>query len=415
MNRFTARQPIFDISGNVFAYELLYREGQENRFPVGMNSTQATSQILVNTFLDANIEKIANNKPVFINFDEKSLKENFVSAAPSNRVILEILETVSPSLEMLNIIKKLHAEGYRLAMDDFIYSPEWDKFLPYIAYIKIDIQDQSLDKVALLMDKLKSHGAKLLAEKVETYEEYSEAKRLGFSFFQGYYFCTPKVIKSSGLSVEEGKLMQVYVEVMNPDMCFERLNKYFQLNVSLSVKLLRYVNNTNTFKVKREITSIKQAIIMMGGELLKRFVCILITSELNNNKPAELVKVSTYRARFCEQLTKKTVFAEHSDRAFLVGLFSSVDALLDVKMETIMNSMPLDRDIKLALTQNVGLLSTILNVIRHFEKGQWSEIDSIVEQLNLNESLIRSIYEDAVLWADQNEASIAESNKSIAA
>jgi EAL and modified HD-GYP domain-containing signal transduction protein len=413
MECFTARQPIFDRQRRVRAYELLHRESEENCFPKNVSSIQATSKVLVNTFLNMNIDRISEGKDVLVNFSEKALIENFPEVAPYNRIILEILETVTPNQEMYDIIRSLFHKRYRIALDDFEYSADWERFLKFIKVVKFDIQQKPLREIKDVIAHFKKNHPKikLLAEKVETYKEYEEAREMGFHYFQGYFFAKPVIIKSQGVDISESSLMNIYVEVMKPNICFKKLNTLLQCDLSLCYKLLNYVNSP-TFGIRMEISSIKQALSFLGENQLRRFICLLVTSELSQDKPPELLRTSIYRARFAELLVKETPFKNYSDRAFLAGLFSTIDAVLDISMERIMEELPLDRDIKLALAQNVGLLAGVLNIIKSYEKGNWHEVDLLCKNIELSNHIIRQHYFNALVWEKQQIQALSEEKKS---
>lgn len=412
MDCFTARQPIFDRSLRVKAYELLYRESEANHFPSNVSPIQATSKVLVNTFLDTNIDSISDGKSVLINFPICALRENFPEVAPHNKIILEVLEDVKPTDELYDILRTLFHKRYRIALDDFEYKPEWDRFLKFVKLIKFDIQNTPLNEIHNVVRHIRKNypKIKLLAEKVETYAEFNEAKGMGLDYFQGYFFAKPEVIKSSSIDVSETSLMSLYAEVMKSDVCFHRLNKIFQCDILLCYKLLNYVNSP-AFGVTLEVESIKQAIGFLGENLLRRFICLLVASELSQRKPPELLKTSIYRARFCELIIQKTPFNKHSDRAFLAGLFSTLDAILDADMEDIVANLPLDRDIKLALAQNVGLLAGALNIIKAYEKGEWDDVESLCSHIKLNRRLIRKLYLQSISWERKQIEALGEYKK----
>lgn len=399
MECFTARQPIFDRRLRVRAYEVLHRESEDNRFPANVSPIQATSKVLVNTFLDTNVDKISEGKDLLINFPICALRESFPEVAPHNKIVLEILEDVEPTDEVYEIIQTLFHKRYRIALDDFEYKPEWERFLKFVKLVKFDIQSTKLDEIdSIIRHFRKNHPKiKLLAEKVETYDEYKQAREMGFDYFQGYFFAEPEVLRSCSIDIAEPSLMNVYMEVMKPQMCFQRLNALFQCDLPLCYKLLSYVNSP-TFGMAVEIRSIKQALSFLGENLLRRFICLLVTSELSINKPPELLKTSIYRARLCELIVQRTPFSEHSDRAFLAGLFSTIDAILDTRMKDIMDRLPLDRDIKLALAQNVGLLAGVLNIVKAYEKGMWNDVDALCQQIKLNRKIVNTLYFEAIIW-----------------
>jgi EAL and modified HD-GYP domain-containing signal transduction protein len=402
MECFTARQPIFDSQLKARAYELLHRESEENRFPANVSPIQATSKVLVNTFLNTNVDNISDGKAVLVNFPLSALRENFPEVAPHDKIILEILEDVEPTEELYSILRTLFHKRYKIALDDFIYKPEWEPFLKFVKLVKFDIQNTRLSELKDVVRHFRKNHPKikLLAEKVETHEEFREAKSMGFDFFQGYFFAKPEVIKSCSVDISESSLMGIYAEVMKPEIDFQRLNKLFQCDLPLCYKLLNYVNSP-AFGIRVEIESIKQALSFLGENLLRRFTCLLVTSELSQNKPPELLKTSIYRARFCELIVQKTPFSAYADRAFLAGLFSTIDAVLDARMADIMSQLPLDRDIKLALVQNVGLLAGALNIIKSYEQGAWDDVDTLAKSIDLDREQVGGLYIKAINWEKQ--------------
>lgn len=414
MQRYTARQAIFSKYKRVVAYELLYRDSEVNRFPTHVSDDIATSSMLVNAFLDTSIDVVTESKTAFINFSEKSLLKGFTSVAPNKKVVIEILETVEPTDEMYRIIRELFHARYRIALDDYTFDPRWERFLKFISFVKVDIQSHPLASVAHEIENLKKHKVKLLAEKVETNEEFKLAREMGFDYFQGYFFCKPQVIKNKGIDFSSNLLMQIYTEAVRAELDFDKLDRLFRQDLGLSTKLLRYVKNVSSPRLKGDITSIRQALVRLGVDLIRRFTLVLVTSELTQNKPNELMKTSIYRARFCEQMLKKSPFKDYSDRGFLAGLFSTLDAVLDLPIGEIMNSLPIDKDIKLALVQNVGLLAGTLNIIKHYEQGEWEEVDMYCQQIGLNLDNIRECYDEAITW-QRNETHLLVPQKPKAA
>ncbi len=416
MDFFTARQPIFDQYGQVHAYELLYRESAENFFPRHVSAMQATSKVLVNAFLNANIKVIAENKDVLINFSSKAILERLPEIAPCDKIILEVLETVVPSDSMYETLKELAEKNYRIALDDFQYIPEWERFFPFIHMIKFDIQQTPLKSIRPLVRYLKSHHShiKLLAEKIETYDEFNETKKLNFDYYQGYFFAKPEVIKSSSIDISNSALMNIYAAIMQEDTSTAMLTRLFQCDVPLCYKLLNYVHSFSLHQ-RTQISSIGQTIELLGRNVLKRFISVLVLAELSQNKPTELLKTSLYRARFCELIVKSTSLHTFSDRAFLTGLFSTIDAVLDHSMEEVMSNLPLDHDIKLALSQNVGLLAGVLNLVKSFEQGQWQVVTTLCNYIKLNTGIVSELYKQALLWEqEQVKVILAKENKQAA-
>lgn len=408
MDRYTARQPIFDKFKKVAAYELLYRESEVNLFPSHVSSNAATSAMLVNTFLDTKVELITEDKPALINFSEDTLLNGFTKLAPSDKIIIEVLETVEPTEELYHVFEQLFHSGYKIALDDFTFDPKWDRFLPFVKIIKVDVITHPLTQIGDELVRLKKiFNGDFLAEKVETYEEFDLAKQMGFTYFQGYFFCKPEIIQNKSLDFSNNLLMKIYKEAVKPKIDIDKIDRLFKQDTGLTTKLLRYMNNIMP-NAKEDARSTREVLIQLGTESIRRFTLVLVTSEMSGNKPNELLKTSIYRARFCEQMVTKSHFPDYSDRAFLVGMFSTLDAVLDLPISDIMDVLPIDTDIKLALVQNVGLLAGVLNIIRAYEKGDWKQAEEYCTQIGLSLEHIHITYEEAIAWQSK-EVSALES------
>lgn len=403
MNTYTARQPIFDSLKRVQGYELLYREDEKNRFPSNVSSEIATSKLLLNTFFDTDIEKFTNGKLTFINFSIQTLKDNFIELIPNKNIIIEILETIEPNDETYTILRTMFHKGYRFALDDFEYNPKWDRFLPFIKIIKFDIMNTPLSTLPETISLIKNLRPKMifLAEKVETYEEFNEAKKIGCKLFQGYFFAKPEMIINKTIEPTNIILMQLYKEMTKTEINFNKVCSYIEKDLSIAYKLLKYVNNSGIFHNKREIMSIKDAIVYMGERLVKKFVFLIITSELSINKPAALMKTALQRAKFCELLAVNSYLKEYADSAFLIGLFSVLDAILDRNMDDIMKELPLDKEIKRALVEKIGVYSCFIKVSESYEVGNWDTINLVIEQMGITESKTSKLYIESIDWSDK--------------
>jgi EAL and modified HD-GYP domain-containing signal transduction protein len=392
---FTARQPIFNRKKKVIAYELLFRDSEKNCFPVSVPGDVATSKLLVNTLLNMDIDDVTDSKPALINFSENILKSKFYDLVPSKKVIIEILEDVEPSDDTYEWVKILFHKGYTIALDDFVYSPEWERFYQFVKLIKIDIIETPIDKIKDLIKDLKKRKIKILAEKVETYEEYELCKKAGFDYFQGYFFCKPEMIHATGADVSQHLLMQIYTESIKEDADLKIIKKLFSQEPKLSYKLLRYLNKMTG----KDITSIGQGIAYLGIDNIRKLTSLLITAEISPGKPHELVKTSVVRSRFCELIAHNTKYSSVKDEAFMTGLFSTMDALLDREMGDILHGLPLSQDIKSALLEpecnNLGL---ILSLSISYQKGEWDMVKLQCRALGINSDKVTECYKKAMKW-----------------
>ncbi len=402
MKVFAARQAIFDRNDNVVGYELFFRDGKNNSFP-DIDPDKATASLIMGTHLADGLSAIGNGKTCLINFPEKSLLNGTAKLLPTTGSAIEILEEVTPSDEVYEACKELVALGHQLILDDFIYSEAWERFFPLVTMVKIDIMHSELDVVKETLEKLRKHKhLKMLAEKVETKEEHDVMFGLGFHFFQGYFYCRPEVKEINDLEAQNPILMLIYNEVMRNSIDYNRLNSLFSQDVSLTVKLLQYINGSN-FKARTEIISIKSALVYLGDDRVRKFIALFVQGTLNINKPNELLSLSIQRARFCELITKK-VAPGLAEQGFFVGLLSLLDAILDQPLETLLNRLPLAEEIKEALLSSepsIPILQNALNTAISYEKGQWRMTQRNCAKLSLKEDLLPNMYASSIAWSNE--------------
>ncbi len=397
MKVFTARQPIVNAKRQVVAYELLFRDSKTNRFPAHVAADIATAKLLVNSYLSTGLDNITEGKPAFINFPRELLAEHLVHMVPYKNIVVEVLETVEPNEETYQLLRTLFHKRFVLALDDFIYTPQWERFLPFIKLIKIDILQTPLETLGAQLQLFRKYKIKLLAEKVETYEQFELAKRMGFNFFQGYFLYTPEVVEDSDIDASHHFLMAIYAEVMKDDFDYKILEGYFEKDMGLSYKLLRFVNSS-LFDIKREITSLKQAMIFLGENQLRKFICLIVTAELNPQKPAVLVRDTVIRARLCELIAKQMGMRKEADAAFMTGLFSTIDAILDRPMKKVLESLPLATEIKEALLSKEGKFAQCLNIALAYIEGNWMVLFAFAKEYNVPANNLISACDNAYDW-----------------
>ncbi|WP_111976457.1 EAL and HDOD domain-containing protein [Algibacillus agarilyticus] len=403
MSVYTARQAIFNRKGHVVAYELLFRDGPDNFFP-NIDSHEATSKLIVRTHLSQGIDHFTAGKPALINFNEESLIKQLPFMLPNKKVMIEILENVSPSDEVYEVCKTLFHQGYHIALDDFIYKEEWERFFKYVKLIKFDIMQTPLKYIEPLVKQLKSErkNVKILAEKVESKEELVEAAKMGFDYFQGYFFCKPEMSERKEVESNKHILLGLYRETLKNDLNVKRITRYFEQDLNLSYKLLRFINS-GAIPIREKIGSIKQAIVYLGESEMRKLISLLTTSVLAFDKPKELIRVAILRARFAELLTIH-VDIKLSEPAFLSGLFSLLDAILDMPMASIIEQLPLDKTIEDALVdENETPLNIILRAVKLYEAGSWHLTTKEAAKLMITYEQMGECYQDAVKWVDTYE------------
>ena len=398
MKAYVARQPIFNKKKRVKAYELLFRDGLLNSFPGG-DGEHATSKLLSDSFMTIGIEQLAGGRKAFINFTKELLVSRIPSMFPPDKIVVEVLEDVEAEDDVVEACRELTEGGYEIALDDFEYRPSLVALFPFTSIVKIDFRATPINEIQSYVEKLSEFPVKFLAEKVETYEEFQTALTMGFDYFQGYFFSKPQVISQKDISPSRLNLLRIMAEVNKEDFKFEELEKLIRRDVSISYKLLRYINSAY-FRRLKEISSIKQAIILLGEMGIRRFLSLITMSRLASDKPDELIRTSIIRARLCEQLGKVCPKDIDPSELFTLGLFSLIDAILDNHMQNIMENLPLSEPIKVALVQRKGLLAQFLELTKAYEAGQWERVVNLADGLGISEEKIPEYYLDAVTWAD---------------
>ena len=274
---YAARQPILDKDKNLFAYELLFRDSIDNVFP-DICGDEATSKIIEASQFNMGIADFTANKPAFINFTLETIDKGYPKMLAPEEVVVEILETVKPGKKLLAHCKELYEEGYTLALDDYVHQKVWAHFYPYVKIIKVDVLDTSPSQIMEIVKAIEPFPhIQLLAEKVETHEQYQHALSLGFELFQGYFFAKPEMVKSKDLSPSQVAMAELLYESSKPELDLASITGVFERDVSLSYKLLRYANSA-MFRRRSEISSIKQALVTLGQAELKRFIGLMFAS-----------------------------------------------------------------------------------------------------------------------------------------
>lgn len=399
---YVARQPILNAKRHTLGYELLFRDGEENAFPAHVDADRATYRLIVENFLSIGINPEIEQSRCFINFPHNSLLRRLPLILPKDKVVIEVLETCQPNDELFAAIQDIYSKGYLIALDDFVYSPEWERFLPYVHIIKLDIMAIGLEAACNTVKEQLAKGSRkrFLAERVETEQEFRITREAGFRFFQGYFFSKPEMIKQRYVSPKHMIAMQLFQEVCRPNVDFNKVESLVAKDVALSYKLLRFVNSM-TDRIAIPISSFRQALVYLGQDRLKIFVSLAAASYISTYKPKELHNLSLQRAQFCQLMATRQPFVEHKDQAFLIGLFSVLDALLDMSLDSVIAQLPLEQGIKEALNKRVGPYGELLNLEECFEKADWQGVADYCEHLGLRFDDVSSVLAEAQLWSQQ--------------
>lgn len=384
------RQAIFDPQVQLYAYELLYRDNQENRAII-VDEDAATARTMLNAILEIGLDQVVGSHRAFLNLTRRFILENFCQELPKERVVLEILETIEPDPQIVQVLSQLSGQGYLIALDDFWYQEPLRPILEIANIVKVDVLAHDREAISRQVDMLRPHGVKLLAEKVETFEDFELCKQLGFEYFQGFFFCKPKLIHGQCIPPNQAAILSLLANLQDPDIGMSELEELIRHDLSLSFKVLRYVNSA-FFSLPKKIDSIRQAANMVGLHRLKTWATLIALASVQD-KTFELLITAMIRARMCENLAEGI---NHPDpeRFFTVGLFSVLEALFDTPMTDLLGELGLSPEVKDALLSHQGIMGTALERVIAYDRGDWEHI----RFSSLTPAEIRNSYLEAIVW-----------------
>lgn len=363
---YVGRQPIFNRDMSLFAYELLFRSNQKDNHANVLGGDSASANVMISAFGDIGLRDVVGERKAFINFTDGLLNPEYQSFFPRNHIVIEVLEDVKVTPKLMNSLQQLRDKGFTIALDDYVFNPELEPLEEYADIIKVDILDVGAKELIKHSAKLKAKGIRLLAEKVETEDQFEYCKRLGFDYFQGYFFAKPKIIQGKRLPTNKMAVLELLANVYDPDVDMRQLSESISKDVALSQKLLKFASQT--VSGKQEITSIHDAVLRFGLDRLKSWSSMLALSGIDD-KPMELFATSLTRAKFCE-LAGDKVGGFSKDTYFTVGLFSSLDAVMDLELEKLLENMSLSQPVQQALLLGEGELGEVLKAVKALERGQ---------------------------------------------
>lgn len=392
---YIGRQAIFDTSTRVSAYELLYRDGKKNAATFS-DDEQATRTVLTNVLTEFGLDAVSDGRDVFVNFSPESLRVDFADLLPRERTVIEVLETVEPDDPTIVAFEHLKSEGCRLALDDFVFEPRFAPLLDLADIVKVDLRLTDPNDLAKHVEAMRAHNVTLLAEKVETQEEMDRCKELGFDLFQGWFFCRPQIIEGRSLSANRASTLRLIAELQNPDLPLQEAAELISQDPGLSVKLLKFINSSSV-GLSRTVESIKHAAGLVGRHRLKVWATLLGLGGLSE-KPRELLVAANVRGRMCEQIGA-AVFGDESGAYFTVGMFSLLDAMLDIPLDDLVNPLPLSETVVEGLLHGTGQLGQVLDAVK-----SWETDDLNIEALqagNLTPAILRDSYKEALCWTNE--------------
>jgi EAL and modified HD-GYP domain-containing signal transduction protein len=397
-----ARQAIFDRERKLYGYELLYRSNSAAAGFDGTDAGVATMQVLSNTLLSIGTDHVLGGKKAFVNFDHGLLRDNMHAILPKDSIVIEILETVDPTADLVALCRGIAAQGYALALDDFTDEVGWEPLIHVIKVIKVDMRLSARAEQERMLRTYKPRGITMLAEKVETHAEFDWARRAGYDLFQGYFFARPVVVRGHQIPAVKTACLRLLREMQQPEIDFDHVEKLLREDVALTYKLLRYVNSAS-FSRRVEIQSIGRALMVLGEDGTRRWVALAMLPMLAMDKPSELLTLSLVRARFCERLAELALEASPG-QAFLMGMFSLLDALIDQPLDEALRTVDLGAEVTEALLgigEDDNCLAHLYELILSYEQGNWDAVERIAKHCGLPLPATGDAYLDSTDWAEE--------------
>ena len=392
---FVSRQPIYSNDMGVYGYELLFRDSATDRANI-VDGDSATAQVILN-FIEFGFDQMIGNRLAFINVTRNFIVDGHCASLPKDRVVLEVIEDVTAEPGIVDELRKLRDQGYTIALSDFGHEERSRPLVELADIIKIDVRAER-DALASTVSNLRAFNVRLLAEKVETQDEFDFCSDLGFEYFQGYFFCKPKLIEGKQIPTNRLAATRLVSKLHVPDINASELAETIRQDVALSYKLLRFINSAYC-AVPRNVDSIGHAAKLVGVSRLRAWASLLLLASMDD-KPRELMVTGIVRAKMCEELADASGFPM-GERFFTVGLFSVLDAMLDRRMEDVLDQLPLSDEVIQALLTRREPLGCVLNFTIAYERGDWEQLAEIGNALKLDPPSIRKAYMNAIGWANE--------------
>ncbi|MFT8318770.1 MAG: HDOD domain-containing protein [Sporolactobacillus sp.] len=397
MEVYVARQPIFDKSMNLYGYELLYRKSSNNFFEE-TDDDQATAAVLANSTLVMNFYELIDRTRGFINFPQNFLTHELPRLLPPQKVVIEILERVDATAEVVDACKMLKAYGYTLALDDFNFNPKTrtSGLIDLVDIIKVEFPLIDLSQQQELIQQYHSQIT-FLAEKIETAAQFDQATDLGYQLFQGYFFARPEVLNQADIPSLNQTILRILKELKKKEPDFYKISKLLEGDVGLSYKILRMANMIG-YGSLLPIRSIRQALARIGLADLRQWMNLMLLQNLKSSENNELIKMSTIRGKMLSLVARECGEAERESTFLLTGLFSSLDNLLDEPMERVVKKLSLSSDVAGALLGQPNDLRVHLNAILSFEQADWPTLSEYLNKTSIPLKSYMKNYLYALRW-----------------
>lgn len=398
MQVFVARQPIFDTRRRVVAYELLFRSGMDNWFPAGTDGDHASSRVIADVLTTFNLHALTGGKKAYVNVTRRVLCEGLYSVLPPKRTVVELLETIEGDAEVVAAVRAARAAGYEIALDDFVESPTMAPLVALAHVLKVDFMATGPEERRRIRERTRHHRITLLAEKVETEADVRDAEQAGYTLFQGYFFQRPEMISRQDIPPSKLTYVRFLRELQAPTLNFDGLEGVIKHDVSLSVKLLKFLNSA-AFGWRSRVTSLKQALVLLGERPFRKWASLVAVIGMTGDRPPELALVSLARAKFCETLCPLSGITGRELDAFLVGLLSALDVMMGRPLPELLTEISVSKDIDAALLRQDTPLGQVRALALAYERAQWTEVTALAQALRIPEERLPDIATASLGWA----------------
>jgi len=390
---FVGRMPIYTPSLEIFGYELLYRV-DENTSALMRDGEKATSQVFFNTFIEIGIGNIVEDKLAFLNVDRSYITGKLPLPFPKEQIVLEISQRLELDEEIIEAMAKLRNERYWISLDDRPGQIFGERIVNSANILKINVNETPIAELRKRVKIYRNFNARLLANHVQTQEEFETCKEIGFDYYQGYFLSKPKVVAGRRLPANRFSLLKLLACLLDPDVSMSKLEEIIRQDVSISYRLLRMVNSA-FYALDTKVDSIRHALVILGLKQIRGWLTILAMSEVND-KSTTLMTTALIRGKMCELLAVISGYAQE-DRFFTVGLLSILDAIMDLPMAKVLEKLPLTDDLNQAILNHKGPMGSVLACVLAYETGDWEKVDII----NIKPSTLREAYLSAIAWTSE--------------
>ncbi len=397
---FVGRQPIYNKQLGIYAYGMLFRAGNENAAGDDFNPDHATSQVVINTFIEMGLDNLVGNAHACINITERFLTDYAALPIPPERVILDLHADINTDQKTVDALLNLKALGFTLALDDLKDKTNFKTLLQLADIFKVDFRQNTLKEAQSRLKSLNKYNLKILADKVETMEEYERYNDIGCDYFRGYFLSRPRIIKGKALESSKLSIMKLLSTLHNADLDVSEVEDAISSDVTLSYKLLKLINSA-LFNLPSEVDSIKRAVIFLGRRKIASWASMLALSSMGN-QPAALIKIGMVRAKICELIAVRYKL-KNEDQYFTAGMFSALDIIMQQPIKTLIKPLPLAEEVKQGILEHKGKIGMLVKCSKLLET-------SAAERINIkgmSKAELASLYLQADKWAEEVTQTVA--------